>query len=75
MFHSPKASRLPEQAFLSPISPHNGGAFGELSEETEAKEGERLDAARNTIVTELETWRAKLIEYETDIKSLKKALE
>lgn len=58
-----------------PISPHNGGAFGELSNETEKKESERLDAARNKVVEELESWRAKLIQYESEIKSLRKDIE
>ena len=58
-----------------PISPHNGGAFGELSLETEKKESERLDSARNKVVEELESWRAKLIQYESEIKNLRKDIE
>jgi hypothetical protein len=58
-----------------PISPHNGGAFGELSLQTEKEESDRLDAARNKVVEELERWRAKLIQYEAEIKSLRKDIE
>lgn len=57
------------------ISPHNGGAFGELSLKTEKEESDRLDAARNKVVEELESWRAKLIQYESEIKSLRKDIE
>lgn len=58
-----------------PITSHNGGAYGELSADTETKEGERIDEAKSGIVKELEQWREKLIAYEAEIKGLKRDIE
>ena len=71
----PKSPRIAQHAVLAPISAHNGGIFGELSAETEAKEGEKIDAAKNSVVAELEEWRAKLIDYESQVKQLKQDIE
>ena len=46
-----------------------------MSLKTEKDESERLDAARNKVVEELESWRAKLIQYESEIKTLRKDIE
>lgn len=71
----PKKPRIAKTAFPAPISPHNGGAFGELCLETESKEGERISAARDKLVKELDEFRARLTASETESKELKKIIE
>lgn len=62
-------------ALFAPISQHNGGAFGELTLATEAKEGEKIESAQRSIATELQQWREKLAGYESEIKALKQDIE
>jgi YEATS domain-containing protein 4 len=49
--------------------------LGELTQETERGEGERLEEARRKVLAELEEWRTKLIANEREIGQLRRAVE
>lgn len=67
----PKAPRTAHHQPLAAISTHNGGVYGEFCAEVEEKEGQKIDAARNAVLAELETYRAQLAAYEAEVKQLK----
>lgn len=52
-----------------------GGAIGELTRETEAQEGARLDFARKELLEELDRLREKLLTTESNLREAKQELQ
>ena len=71
----PKSPRTGHHSTPALVSVHNGGVSGEFAIDTEEKEGQRIDAAKNSVLTELEEYRAKLIEIESQVKQIKQEIE
>ena len=52
----------------------NNGNIGEISQDTERREGARLELARKTVLEELEALRSKLIGLEQEQNAFKRTL-
>lgn len=71
----PKTPRIPHHGIVAPISVHNGGLLGEFCGETEEKEGQKIVAAKDGLLTELEAVKARVKAFEDEIKQLKADIE